>query len=312
MACGSKEHGSYHLPPEDHHREQFYWSLETRKYVAEICDAYQSPCLLFLPSMLSLRPNMRVLDIDKRFDGTGGFSLFDAYRPQRPVEDPPYDLIVLDPPFDCLRLDQLFRCLRTLGATRCPEDGGPRVLMSYPRRREAALLATFEQLGLQAVSADFHVPRYCSVTDEGLFRDDGIFWYANWAIDQTREVVEVPIEISGEISIPELSRHITAKGGPLVGEDVDAWARTLLDNPDIRERVCSSAFHKHVQEQQASLGHSGLERCCAEVCSKMRLSAPSAANIQKAVSKFGNDGTLNEAQFQEFFNFFLAHALARL
>uniref|UniRef100_A0A0G4HV59 Uncharacterized protein n=1 Tax=Chromera velia CCMP2878 TaxID=1169474 RepID=A0A0G4HV59_9ALVE len=181
------------LPQENHQRDQYFFAPPTREFLREFVQGYQSPCLLFMPSMASELPAVRCLDIDDRFEGISpGFRLFDAYRPARPADDPPYDIIIADPPFDKLRVDQLYKCMRELGMT---EEGGPRLLLSYPLRREEALLASFPSL--RPMPDEFNLPQYCSVnlkrkTEEG-DQEEGsrIRWYANFAPDeQERQLPE--------------------------------------------------------------------------------------------------------------------------
>ena len=160
------------LPHENHRREQYWWTPDTRTFILNLLRHYQHPCCLFTPSLLldaNLPPQTRILDIDDRFlscptENRHCFQLFDVWRPVRPPMDEgmDYDLLVLDPPFDTVKCDQLYRAIQVLlSSSRNNNDHRrplPPMLICYPQRRASALVATFAEFGLRPLCSMNWVP----------------------------------------------------------------------------------------------------------------------------------------------------------
>jgi len=111
---------------------------------------------------------------------------------------------------------------------------------------------------------------------------------------------------------PELSRHITSAGGPLVESGSEsAWMRNLLENADLLKDVCISSFDKHAKTQESFLRTCEVEAFCEEVCRKLSISAPTHDGLMKAIVKISkNDIGLSKEEFLRFFKVFL-HSSAK-
>jgi hypothetical protein len=143
---------------ERHEHEQYFFVSETVVELADFAARFERPCCLCAPlvgaELAERGVDVRVLDIDERFEGVRGFVHYDLYRPQPLDED--FGVIVCDPPFHKVSPAQLFDAVRTLarGAFDRP------LLVCYPRERELALVGTFAPFGLVATG---YYPRYVSV-----------------------------------------------------------------------------------------------------------------------------------------------------
>jgi len=143
---------------ENHQREQYFFDGPTLAALADYVSTFDNPCLLCAPMVgreLHRRGRtVRVLDVDRRFADLPGFVEWDLYRPRHLDEE--FDLVLCDPPFFNVKLSQLFKAIRLL----CRFDTGRRVMISYPVRRERALLGTFAPFGLAATG---YRPGYLTV-----------------------------------------------------------------------------------------------------------------------------------------------------
>lgn len=132
---------------EHHHREQYFFDEQTLDELAGFVGSFSSPCCLCAP-MLGRELHRRgrvvtVLDVDRRFADLPGFIEWNLYRPRH--LDREFDLILCDPPFFNVSLSQLFTAIRLL----CRFDLTRRVMISYPLRRQNAILGTFAPFNLR-------------------------------------------------------------------------------------------------------------------------------------------------------------------
>jgi len=143
---------------EHHHREQYFFDEKTLQELADFVDTFASPCCLCAPmlgrELHRRKRTVRVLDVDRRFADLPGFVEWDLYRPAHLADE--FDLILCDPPFFNVSLSQLFKAIRIL----CHFDCSRAVLISYPVRRERAILGTFAPFGLKPTG--YH-PSYLTV-----------------------------------------------------------------------------------------------------------------------------------------------------
>ena len=161
-----------HWPEEHHHREQYFFDEKTLHELADFVGRFDRPCCLCAPMLgreLHRRGrDARVLDVDRRFVDLAGYVEWDLYRPRHLDED--FDLLRCDPPFFNVSLSQLFAAVRLL----CHFDLSRRVMISYPVRRESAILGTFAPFGLRATG---YRPTYLTV--QQCHKND-IEFYANF------------------------------------------------------------------------------------------------------------------------------------
>jgi len=132
---------------ERHENEQYFFDAPTLARLVRFLGAYRRPCLLCAPLLgkeiaAAGRP-VRILDVDRRFERVPGFVLWDINRP-RPLDEE-FDILLCDPPFFGVSLSRLFRALRLLARNRFDHP----LLVSYLRRRSAAVLGTFAPFGLE-------------------------------------------------------------------------------------------------------------------------------------------------------------------
>jgi hypothetical protein len=145
-------------PEEHHHREQYFFDERTLGELAEFVASFETPCCLCAP-MLGRELQRRgravtVLDVDRRFADLRGFVEWDLYRPRHLERE--LDLILCDPPFFNVSLSQLFTAVRLL----CHFDLTRKVMISYPVRRQNAILGTFAPFNLAPTA--YH-PTYLTV-----------------------------------------------------------------------------------------------------------------------------------------------------
>ena len=160
---------------ERHEREQYFFDRPTLDALADLMSRYERPCCLCAP-MLGRemhrrgRP-VRVLDVDLRFADLTGFVEWDLYRPRHLDEE--FDLLLCDPPFFNVSLSQLFSAIRLL----CHFDLSRKVVISYPVRRQNAILGTFAPFNLRPTG--YH-PGYQTVQK---CEKNDIEFYANFDAD---------------------------------------------------------------------------------------------------------------------------------
>jgi len=160
------------FPEEHHHREQYFFDAPTLSRLADFVGSFERPCCLCAPMLgreLARRERgVTVLDADRRFADVPGFVEWDLTRPRHLEQT--FDLIVCDPPFFNVSLSKLFAAIRML----CHFDLGRRVMISYPVRREGAILGTFARFGLAPTG--YH-PSYLTVQK---CEKNDIAFYANF------------------------------------------------------------------------------------------------------------------------------------
>jgi hypothetical protein len=175
--------------------EQFFFDSATLEHLARFISRWPAPCCLCAP-MLGRRlvecgVEVTILDIDERFADTRGFRRFDVLRPEWLGQE--FGLIVCDPPFFNVTFSQLFDALRVLSRYRWDQP----LLLSYYKRREASLLATFAPFGLRPTG---YRPRYLTIRDWG---HNEIEFYGNLAdtdVGRLLTGVDGPAEQAGRKS----------------------------------------------------------------------------------------------------------------
>lgn len=132
---------------EKHEREQYFFNEPTIEKLSGFVSEFKNPALLCMPMigkrLHQQRKHVRTLDIDERFSDLQGFRLWSIWRPER--LDETFDLIAVDPPFFSVSLSQLFSAVRLLANF----DFSSKIMISYLKRRENALLGTFHMFGLK-------------------------------------------------------------------------------------------------------------------------------------------------------------------
>jgi hypothetical protein len=143
---------------ERHENEQYFFDQATIDHLTTFASGFLRPCCLCAPMLgrrlAQAKVPVRILDIDERFASCTGFRHFDIHRPEWLGET--YDLIVCDPPFFNISLSRLFTALRTLAQHRFDQP----MLISYPTRRAANLLGTFDRFALRPTG---YTPSYLTV-----------------------------------------------------------------------------------------------------------------------------------------------------
>jgi hypothetical protein len=157
---------------ERHEREQYFFDATTLAELADVVGGFGRVCCLCAPMLgreLHRRGRpVRVLDVDRRFADVPGFVEWDLCRPA--YLDDEFDLVVCDPPFFNVSLSQLFTAVRLL----CHFNLGKPVMISYPVRRQRAILGTFAPFGLRPTG---YRPGYLTVQE---CEKNEIEFYANF------------------------------------------------------------------------------------------------------------------------------------
>lgn len=171
---------SVNWPEEHHHREQYFFDEQTLGELANFVDSFASPCCLCAPmlgrELHRRRRDVTVLDVDHRFADLPGFVEWDLYGPKHLEME--FDLIVCDPPFFNVSLSQLFTAIRLL----CHFDLTRRVMISYPVRRQNAILGTFAPFNLIPTG---YRPGYLTVQQ---CEKNEIEFYANFDLSRLESV----------------------------------------------------------------------------------------------------------------------------
>ncbi len=141
-----------------HENEQYFFDVSTSKSIANALERFRCPCLLGVPKValeLAARgKRASLLDVDERFSNVPGFLHWDIYRPVHVALE--FDAIFCDPPFFNVGLAQLFVAIRLLAKYQYEMP----VAICYLRRRQHAILATFNRFGLEPAG---YLPRYVTV-----------------------------------------------------------------------------------------------------------------------------------------------------
>lgn len=132
---------------EIHANEQYFFEDSTVDALADLLEQFERPCVLCAPRVgeeLEERGvEVAALDIDERFNFLSGFRHWDLYRPE-PLETQ-FEIIFCDPPFFNVSLSRLFTAIRLLAKF----DYRQRLIVSYLKRRQGAILGTFSRFNLQ-------------------------------------------------------------------------------------------------------------------------------------------------------------------
>ncbi len=151
---------------------QFFFTEETAKALVEKLDRFEHPCCLCTPSLGNewhkKGKEVRVLDIDKRFDFLPGYRYYDLRKPEYLNET--YDVIILDPIF--FPPEFLLRVINVL--TR--NNYNQRLLIVYKTSMEKHFLEVFEEYG---VFPSNYYPDYPHVSEAG---KKEFMFYANFEI----------------------------------------------------------------------------------------------------------------------------------
>lgn len=169
------------IPDERHEREQYFFRPGSAVALCYALAEFENPCVLCAPlvgaQLARRRPNVRVLDIDTRFESVPGFRRWDLFRPEFINER--FGVIFCDPPFFSVSLSRLFHAVRQLAR----HDLATPVAIAYLSRRTAAITSTFALFGLQPTG---YRPEYLTVQNEGrntieVFANfDSLLWTRDW------------------------------------------------------------------------------------------------------------------------------------
>ncbi len=152
-----------------HENEQYFFAEGTLDELEEFLEDYSFVCCLCAPSLGERLANngkdVRILDIDRRFEVAAGFKYYDLNRPEWLGEK--YDMIICDPPFFNISLSRLFVAIRTLAQN----DFRQPITVSYLDRRAGSIIGTFSSFKLQATDlfADYQTLRKCERNDVRFF-----------------------------------------------------------------------------------------------------------------------------------------------
>lgn len=144
---------------ERHDLEQYFWSPKTVLQLTRALDpstwicAPGHVCCLAAPSLAhafhTANRTEALLDIDTRFDYLPGFRYFDLGSPAAPCERDDFRIVVFDPPFFYIPLPTLFQGV----VTAVKGDFNTKLMMTFLKRNEAALLQTFAPFHLRRTKA---------------------------------------------------------------------------------------------------------------------------------------------------------------
>lgn len=133
---------------ENHAYEQFFFSDDTTRRLADLASQYARPLLLCTPSIAEALESRGhpylLLDRDTRFSHLSGFQPFDLRRPHMVFER--FDAIFTDPPFSNVSIGD-FRQTVDLLAQGAPAR--PALYLCYINTREAALRKAFSAYGIE-------------------------------------------------------------------------------------------------------------------------------------------------------------------
>lgn len=143
-----------------HSNEQYFFDTVTLTHLTGVLSRYDNVCCLCAPmlgkSLVEAGCHATILDVDERFAAVQGFQRWDLFRPQWLTQT--FDVIVCDPPFFNASLSQLFAAIRLLSHNSFDQP----LLISYLRRRSAAILGTFSPFQLAPTG---YRPGYQTVQD---------------------------------------------------------------------------------------------------------------------------------------------------
>ena len=169
---------------EKHEQEQYFFDEPTIEKLTRFVSVFNNPVVLCMPMigkrLHQQRKDVLTLDIDERFADLPKFRLWSIWRPER--LDETFDLIALDPPFFSVSLSQMFTAVRLLANF----DFSSKVMISYLKRRERALLGTFHPFNLQPTG---YKPGYRTIKN---CERNEIEFYANFETGLTNEAMDNP------------------------------------------------------------------------------------------------------------------------
>ena len=141
-----------------HEKEQYFFDEETLARLTSFLAPHAPICCLCAPllgqHLVKAGVDVKILDVDERFTSLPGFERFDIFRPEWQGYE--FRIILCDPPFYRVSLSQLFAAIRVLSLN----DFRQRLMLSYLKRREAAVLGTFARFDL---TPSGYFPRYQTV-----------------------------------------------------------------------------------------------------------------------------------------------------
>lgn len=146
-----------------HENEQYFFDDETIERLSIFIEHYILKdkgllCCLCTPllgkRLLEKRIDLDILDIDKRFSNLTNFIHYNIKYPK--YINWIYNLIVCDPPFFSCSLSILFKSIYQLSNYNFNQ----KILISYLKRRESAILGTFSKFNLKPTG---FYPKYQTV-----------------------------------------------------------------------------------------------------------------------------------------------------
>lgn len=147
---------------EKHEIEQYFFDAPTLDLLAALASRFPSPCCLCTPSLGAELARRRVeattLDVDGRFSGIRGFSLYDLADPT--PRDIKFGIIICDPPFLSVPLPQLFHVVSLLSR----HDYSQPLLINYLASRAPAITRTFASFDLRPTG---YKPGYGTIRNVG-------------------------------------------------------------------------------------------------------------------------------------------------
>ena len=150
------------IPQEQHEQEQYFFRGPTAAALCCALAAFDRPCVLCAPlvgAQLARRRNdVRILDIDRRFESVPGFAHWDVLRPRFLNER--FGVIFCDPPFFSVSLSRLFRSVRMLARA----DFATPLAITYLSRRADAIRSAFGPFDLRPTG---YRPEYLTVENSG-------------------------------------------------------------------------------------------------------------------------------------------------
>ncbi len=167
------------LPSENHNREQYFWTTDTIKRMADfIQDNYKYPCLLCCPSLgqeLERRkiPHITTLDIDKRFESIKSFEYFNIFKYTKYNVKTPFDVIIIDPPFYTIPSDQMYKAIRHLSQ----DNYDTHIVFTNLESNSDTIVNTFCLFLLQPTT--YH-PTYRTLNNQ---KNNKIVYYINFDVE---------------------------------------------------------------------------------------------------------------------------------
>ena len=145
----------------DYENQQYFFTSESVKYLVDHLDHFENPCCVGTPSLVKewfeRGRNVRLLDIDKRFNFLPGYKYYDITKPDR--FDEKFDVIIMDPTFGWGE-GILLKTVNILSHN----NHSQKIFLVHMADHELSILEIFKDYQLKPTE---YYPKYANLRGEG-------------------------------------------------------------------------------------------------------------------------------------------------